>query len=84
MAPTDVRNAFHQMRIPAWLFSFFGLPFLCVSEIIVASQTIEEKRSVPTTHPMGFCWAMFPCQDVTDECTASGVADEPSRLASFS
>ena len=67
----------HQMRIPAWLRSFLGLPFVFASEIGVAGQTIEEKRSVNHDSSDG-----FSCKDVTNEFTASGVADEPLRLSS--
>ena len=30
---------------------------------------------VPATLPMGFSWAMFYCQNVTDHCTLAGSAD---------
>ena len=59
--------------------------FFFESEIGFTGRTVNQKLlapdsliyPVPTTLPMGFSWAMFFCQDVTDHCTLSGSADFP-------
>ena len=54
MAPADVRNAFHQMRISAWLFSFFGLPFVHVSEIELQASGSRRSALSPRLIPWVF------------------------------
>ena len=79
----DVETAFHQMRIPCGLQAFFCI-FRCSCIRSWLYRKIEQKRLsdsliylVPTTHPMGFSWRMFFCEDVTDHCTLAGSADSP-------
>ena len=80
----DVKNAFHQMRIPGWLQAFFALLAVLASEVGYSGKTGNQKRlapdsltnPVPTTLPLGFSWAVFFCQDVTDHYTPVG-ADSP-------
>ena len=80
----DVKNAFHQMRIPGWLQSFFctsGSPR--IRSWLHGEKSIDQKRlapdslscPVPTTLPTVFAWAKCFCQDVTDHCTLAGCAD---------
>ena len=62
---------------------FFALAAVLASEVGYTGKTIDRKRlapetsiyPVPATLPMGFYWAMFFCQDVTDHCTLAGSAD---------
>ena len=66
------------MRIPGRLQAFLALPAVLASEL---GRRSTQKRLAPdsliypvsTTLPMGFSWAMFFCQDVTDHCTLAGV-----------
>ena len=37
----DIKNAFHQMRIPGWLHVFFTLPAVLASEVGYARKTID-------------------------------------------
>ena len=88
----DVKNVFHQLRIPERLqafFFFFSLPAVLASEVVdTVEKTVNPKRlapdflvyPVPRTHLMGFSWAMFFGQDVTDHCTLAGSADPPLLL----
>ena len=71
-------------RIPGWLQAFFALLAVLASEVGYSGKTGNQKRlapdsltnPVPTTLPMGFSWAVFFCQDVTDHYTPVG-ADSP-------
>ena len=64
---------------------FFALSAVLASEVAYARKTIDGRRlapdswiyPVPAAHPIGFCWAMFFCQNVTDHCTLTGSADSP-------
>ena len=64
---------------------FFALLAVLASEVGYTVKTIDQKRLapdsliylVPATLPMGFSWAVFFCQDVTDHCTLAGSADSP-------
>ena len=57
-------------------------PTVFASEVGYSGESIERKRLVPNsliylvpaTLPMGFSWAMFFCQDVTDHCTLTTCA----------
>ena len=73
----DIKNAFHQMRIPGWLQAFFPLPAVLASEVGYSGKTISQKRLAPDFLMfLGFfSWAMFFCQDVTDFRTLAGSAD---------
>ena len=63
----DIKNAFHQMRIPGWLQAFFELPALLASEVGYTGKTIDQKRlapdslicPVPSTLPMVFLGDVF-------------------------
>ena len=67
------------------VFFFFALSDVLASEVGYTGRTVNQKRLapdsliylVPTTLPVGFSWAMFFCQDVTDHWTLSGSADYP-------
>ena len=71
----DIKNAFHQMRIPGWLQAFFfALSSVLASEVGYSGKTISQKRlvldsliyPVPTT-------LVCCCQDVTDNRTSQAV-----------
>ena len=55
------------------------------SEVRYMEKSINQKRLapdslicvVPTTLPMGFSWAVFFPQDVTDHCTLAGRGHSP-------
>ena len=74
---------FLRMRIPSWLQAILALPAVLASEVGYTGKSIERKRPVPdsliypvpATLPMGFSWAVFFCQDVTDHCTLAESAD---------
>ena len=65
--------------------AFLALSAVLASKVGYNGQTVNQKRlapdsltyPVPTTLPMGFSWAMFFCQDVTDHCALAGSADSP-------
>ena len=82
----------HQERVSSnahsWMVAsvFFALPAVLASEVgYNGKKTVSQKRFAPdsliyrdtTTLLMGFSWAMFFCQDVTDHCTLLGRADYP-------
>ena len=56
---------------------FCALSAVLASEVGYTGRTVNQKLvapdsliyPVPTTFLMGFSWAMFLCQDVTDHCT---------------
>ena len=58
----DIKNAFHQMRIPGWLQAFFALPAVLAPDVGYTGKTVDQKRPAPdsliyavtTTLPMGF------------------------------
>ena len=84
----DVKSAFHQMRNTRRLQASFAFPAVLASEFVYTGKTIDPKRlaaesliyPVPSSFPMGFSWAMFICQDVTDHCTLAGNADRTRCL----
>ena len=65
----DTKHAFHQIRIPEWLQSFFVLPAVLASGVGYTGKTINQLRLVPdsliylvfTTFPNVFSWAMSFC-----------------------
>ena len=65
MGSADIKNVFHQLRIPEWLQAFSAL---LASEVSYTGKTSDQKRlareslmyPVPTTLPMG---SMCFCQD---------------------
>ena len=40
----DIKNAFHQMRIPGWLHVFIALPAVLASEASETGKTIKQKK----------------------------------------
>ena len=44
---TDIKNTFHQMRIPDWLQAFLAHPAVFASEVRCSGKTIKRKRVVP-------------------------------------
>ena len=80
----DTKKALHQMCIPEWLQSFLHCPLFSHPKLVgYTGETINQIRLVPdslihlvlTTLPMVFSWAIFFCQDATDNCTLAGSAD---------
>ena len=64
----DVKNAFHQMRIPGWLQAFFALLRCSRIRTWLHGKNHRPKKRlapdslrylVPTTLPTSFSWAMF-------------------------
>ena len=43
----DIKNAFHQMRIPGWLQGHFALPAVLASEVGLTGKVIDKERLVP-------------------------------------
>ena len=72
-------NVFHQMRILVWLEAFFALPAVLASDVCYTGKTVDRSAThlVPTKLPIGFSWAMFFCQNVTDHCTLAESAESP-------
>ena len=75
----DIKNTFHQMRIPGRLQAFF-----CTACCPRIRSWLHGNNDRGTTIcslllglPYGFSWVMFLCQDVTDHCTLAGSADSP-------
>ena len=75
MGSVFIEKAFHQKVFRDDCRRFFALPAVLASEFAYAGKTIDGRRlapdswiyPVPTVHPIGLCWAMFFCQDVTDQ-----------------
>ena len=82
----DIKNALSSNALSWMVPSVFCAP-RCprVRSLVPLEKRVNRKRlapdslifHVPTTHPMGFSWAVFFCQDVTDHCTLAGSADSP-------
>ena len=43
----DVKNAFHQMRIPGWLQAFFALPAVLASQVGYAGKRMSKSDLLP-------------------------------------
>ena len=81
----------NQERVPSdadscmFCRSFLSCPLFSQSEVGYTGKTVDQTRlapdsllcPVPTILPIGFYWAMFFCQDVTDHGTLAGGAGSP-------
>ena len=82
---TDLKNAFHQVRIAGWLQGFFAPPAVLASEVGYTKKSDQPKKtcvpffdlSCSDSTSYGFSWAMLICQYVADICTFAGNAGSP-------
>ena len=70
----DVKDAFHNMLIPAWLGKYFCLPAVAAKTVGLGGKWLEGKLlladspvwAYPCSLPMGFGWSLYLCQDTTE------------------
>ncbi|CAK0820065.1 unnamed protein product, partial [Prorocentrum cordatum] len=70
----DVKDAFHRMRLPAWMKRLFGLPSLRAGDVGIHGGRLDGEvlsfddliYPIPEALPMGCTWSLYLCQSVTE------------------
>ena len=76
---SDIKDAFHRLRLPLWTRPFFCLPPVAAGDVGLEGQSVGgvvlEKHSLvspmPVSFPMGFTWSLWFCQHIAERLAAS-------------
>lgn len=93
-AKGDLSNFFHNLRLPEWMWGYFGLPALTIEELAsIGFHSVVPLHPVLCTLPMGFSHSVYLAQAVHEHllqlegidlrCSLVNVTD-PMALLLFS